>query len=261
MEGQPIWLHAMRTFPAVPPTTSFPATLWTQVMELQSTADPARREKLLGEFWLAYYYPLYAYVRRCGHDLHEAEDLTQSFFLQHFVERRGNLMTHVDRGKGKLRSLLLAGMQNVLNDWRKHQHAVKRGGGAELLSFDAMDAEERYRREPHDTSSPEAIYHRQFAKDFVAKVTEALRDDFISRGKLPEYEALRPYLLAEGNAEAYAAAGAGVGVTLGNFKVMVHRLRKRYREIFRGEVAKTLDAPTEAAVDAEIRELVALSCA
>jgi DNA-directed RNA polymerase specialized sigma24 family protein len=260
MEGQAIWLHEMQNIPNMPPTTSFPATLWTQVMEMQSTVDPARRDKLLGEFWLAYYYPLYAYVRRCGHGLHEAEDLTQSFFLQHFVERRGNLMTHVDRGKGKLRSLLLAGMQNLLNDWRKHQHAVKRGGGAELLSFDAMDAEERYRREPQDGATPEAIYHRQFARDFVAKVTAVLREDFASRGKQAEYEALRPYLLAEGNAEAYEAAGIGVGVTLGNFKVMVHRLRKRYRDIFRGEVAKTLDAPSEADVDAEIRELVALAC-
>jgi len=200
----------------------------------------------------AYWYPLYAYVRRSGHDAEEARDLTQGFFA-HIIEK--NFFALADRERGRLRTFLLTALQRFLRDeWRKSQ-TLKRGGGAPLLSIDEALAEERYAREPVDALTPELIFERRWALELLERTLLGLREEYAGAGKAEVFDALKFHLAPDGHEPSSEESGARLGLTAGAVRVAVSRLRARYRERLLREVAASLDANTEAEVDAEIDAL------
>lgn len=180
-------------------------------------------------------------TRRVVPDLHEVEDLTQEFFARLLAK---NCLADVEREKGKFRSFLLASLQHFLaNEWDKAR-AQKRGGGQTFVS---LDAETRYRQEPADELSADKLLDRQWAITLLAQVLTRLEAETDAK----QFAALKPVLTAEKDSIPYAAVAGKLGTTEGAVKVAVHRLRKRYRQLLREEIAHTVASPAE--VDEEIR--------
>jgi RNA polymerase sigma-70 factor (ECF subfamily) len=205
-------------------------------------------ETLCGNYW----YPLYAYVRRQGHNAHDAQDLTQAFFAR-LLEK--NYLADVQREKGRFRSFLLASLKHFLaNEWDREQ-ALKRGGGKRLMALDEDSAESRYKLEPKDDLSADKIYERRWALTLLDQVLAKLRAEFEKDGKLEQFETLKQYLSAGRTSVSYAQAADRLGMNEGAIKVAVHRLRKRYRELLRAEIAQTVATASE--IEAEIRYLFA----
>ena len=205
-------------------------------------------EMLCGNYW----YPLYAYVRRQGHSAHDAQDLTQAFFARLLGK---NYLADVQREKGRFRSFLLASLKHFLaNEWDREQ-ALKRGGGKRLIALDEDSAESRYKLEPKDDLSADKIYERRWALTLLDQVLAKLRGEFERDGKVEQFETLKQYLSAGRTSVSYAQAADKLGMNEGAIKVAVHRLRKRYRELLRAEIAQTVATASE--VEAEIRYLFA----
>lgn len=205
--------------------------------------------ELCGMYW----YPLYAYVRRRGFDTHEAEDLVQDFFAR-LLEV--DFLASVDREKGKFRAFLLATIKHFLaNQWDRSQ-AKKRGGDLVVLSLDALAAGSRYDLEPAHNLTPERLFERQWALTVLERTVGRLQAEMTAEGKLNLFEQFKSFLTAERHSIHYAHLAAEIGMTEGAVKVAVHRLRRRYRELLRDEIAQTVASPEE--VDEEIRYL--LSC-
>jgi RNA polymerase sigma factor (sigma-70 family) len=199
----------------------------------------------------SYWYPLYAYVRRKGHDAHDAQDLTQGFF-ERFLAR--NYLQSVHADKGKFRSFLLASLNHYLaNEWDKAQ-TQKRGGGQEILSLDAELAEDRYDREPGHDLSPEKIFERRWAHTVLEIVLKRLRADFDVAGQVKRFDALKGFLLDERGALPFEEAARQLNMNEAAVKSAVHRMRKRFREMFREEIANTVSNQED--VEDEIRHLV-----
>jgi RNA polymerase sigma-70 factor (ECF subfamily) len=197
-----------------------------------------------------YWYPLYAYVRREGHNPADAQDLTQEFFACLLAR---NSLLRVAPEKGKFRSFLLASMRYFLSDQRDRARAEKRGGGAEVLSLDAQEAEERYRLEPVDRLDAEKIYERRWAMTLLEQALIRLRDESAAAGKAELFERLRRFVAGDSDA-AWGEAAAELGLSEGAMKAAVHRLRARYRALLRDEIARTVADPTE--IEAEVRYLM-----
>lgn len=213
----------------------------------------ARAADAMAELCRVYWYPLYAYVRRRGHDSHQSEDLTQEFFLRLLAK---NGLADVDRGKGKFRAFLLAAMKHFLaNQWDRSQ-AKKRGGGRRVIRLDALDAEGRYRLEPSHDLTPDKLYERQWALTVLEQVLARLQAEFAAEGRQALFDGLKPFLTSGRGSAGYARVAAELGMTAGAVKVAVHRLRGRYRRLLREEIAQTVASPEE--IDEEIRYL--LSC-
>jgi RNA polymerase sigma factor (sigma-70 family) len=227
----------------------FATTHWSVVLAAADEEAPgtaAALESLCRTYW----YPLYAYVRREGNGPEDAQDLTQEFFAR-LLER--NSLAQVARAKGRFRSFLLAAMRHFLSDERDRARALKRGGGAEVLSLDAQEAEERYRLEPVDRLDAEKIYERRWAMTLVEKALARLRDESVALGKSELFERLRRFVAGESDA-TWGEAAAELGLTEGAMKAAVHRLRERYRVLLRDEIAHTVADPTE--IEAEVRYLI-----
>lgn len=234
---------------------SFQTTRWTHVAQLREGTDETERDRILAELCRAYWFPLYGYARRAGRSPQDSEDLTQGFFAHAL---RSDLFAKAQQARGKMRNFLLTSFQHHVTNVHSRDAAARRGGSAPRLSLDALQAEDRYRDEPADLATPEALFNRRWARDFFVSVGGQLRLEMEAAGKSAACAVLQPWLFVEGYAEAYAEAARTLGVTEGNFRVMVSRYRKRYRELFREAVADTLDSPTEAEIDAETRELIQL---
>lgn len=234
---------------------SFQTTRWTNLLRLREGVDAQERDLILSQLCRAYWFPLYGYARRSGRAPQDAEDLTQGFFERALAN---DLFAKANRDSGKMRTFLLTAFQRFMRDEHEKAAAEKRGGGQRALSFDAMEAEERYQCEPQNLATPEDLYNRRWARDFFATITERLRLEYSTAGKGKAFEAVRPWLLQEGSAAEYGPDAASIGVTEGNFRVMIVRYRKRYRELFREAVADTLDSPSAEEIEQEIRELIRL---
>jgi RNA polymerase sigma-70 factor (ECF subfamily) len=207
----------------------------------------------MAELCRTYWYPLYAFVRRRGYESHEAEDLTQEFFLRLLAK---HYLANVAPEKGKFRTFILTAMRHFLaNEWDRSQ-AIKRGGGNSIISFDAPTAESRYQLEPSHTLTPEKLYERQWAITVLEQVLNRLQAEFAWEGKESLFNRLKPYLTADRETAQYAELAGELGMTEGALKTAVHRLRRRYRQILRNEIAQTIAEPEE--IDEEIRYL--LSC-
>jgi RNA polymerase sigma-70 factor (ECF subfamily) len=229
----------------------FQTTHWSIVLlagQHRSQLSAEALEKLCRSYW----FPLYAYVRCKGHDAEEAEDLTQEFFLR-LLEK--DYLTHADRSKGKFRSFLLTALNHFLvNDWRRAQ-AVKRGSGQAPISFDDPSAECRYALEPASHLTPERLYERRWALTLLDAALGRLRDEYTAAGAGRQFERLRGFLTTEAGESHHATVAAELGTTAGAVGVAVHRLRRRYRELVRAEIANTIASQAE--VEEEIRWLFA----
>ena len=234
----------------MPANAAFTPTRWSLIAVLRSGEEPRVREAL-ETLCRAYWYPLYAYVRRAGHSPEDAADLTQAFFAK-LLEK--GVLACADPARGRLRTFLLTAMQNFLcDDWRKQQRQ-KRGGGAVLLSIDEPHAESLYAREPADQATPEALYHRRWALTMLERTLSELQADYISQGKGALFDALKPALGDDDGASA-AELGAKLNMEPGTVRMAILRLRRRYRDRLLAEVATSMDARTEAEVDEEIAAL------
>ncbi len=216
------------------------------------SGDAPRAREAMEKLCHAYWYPLYAYVRRTGQSHEDAADLTQGFFAV-LVEKE--LLTRADPERGRLRNFLLTALQRFLRDDWRSQNRQKRGGGVEMISIDEVTAEGLYAREPVDTTTPETLYHRRWALTLLERTVVALRDDYHAQGKAAVFDALKPALTEDPDAESSAALAASLGMSDGAVRVAMHRLRARYRQRLLEEVAASMDAQTEAEVDEEINAL------
>ena len=237
------------TMHSVAGSSQFPTTRWTLVV---AAGDPHRKEarSALVSLCEGYWYPLYAYVRRRGYPPDQAQDLTQEFFTRVL---EGRYLDRADPEKGRFRSFLLTSLKFFVADEQDRHRALKRGGGA-VLPLEFSSGEERYQREPAHDETPERIFERRWALSVLDRVVEKLRDEFVQHGRTDHFERLKVFLLGHYNAP-YAALAREMKTSEGALKVAVHRLRKRYRELFRQEIADTVADPAD--VESELRFLAA----
>jgi RNA polymerase sigma-70 factor (ECF subfamily) len=225
----------------------FVTTHWSVVLSAQDRAS-ARSDEALESLCRAYWYPLYAFVRRQGQSPHDAQDSVQEFFAR-LLEH--DWIARADRHKGRFRSFLLMAMKRFLaNEWDKAR-TQKRGGDVQWLPLDT--AETRYAQEPADTATPEQAYEVQWALTLLESVLQRLGAEYGRDGKASLFDALKPCLIGSRETQPYAALAADLGMTEGAVKVAVSRLRERYRERLKEEIAHTVAAPQE--VDEELRHL------
>lgn len=196
----------------------------------------------------AYWYPLYAFVRRSGRTAEDAQDLTQAFFARLFEKE---FLLGVAPEKGRFRAFMLMALKRFMaNEWHKAR-AVKRGGGILHLSFDAGEAEQRYAAEPVDNLSPEMLYDRRWAFTLLDRAMAHLREEFEATGRGAAFEQMKEFLTGA-DESSYAELAVRVGSSEGAVRVAVHRLRRRFREVFREELAETV---TPEKLDEELRHL------
>ena len=227
----------------------FTTTHWSLVLAAADAEDAHCREAL-AELCQVYWYPLYAFVRRQGHGPHDAQDLTQEFFMR-LLEK--DYLGDVDRSKGKFRSFLLAALKHFLSKEWARAKTLKRGGGRKLVSLDILYAEDCYRREPEDNATPERLFERRWALTLLDRVLARLSTEYETTGKRATFELLQGCLTGDSDLLPYAELAPRLGMTEGAIKVVVHRLRQRYRHVLREEISQTVADPAE--IDDEIRHL------
>ena len=228
----------------------FVTTQWTVVMRA-GAENPEDRAAALESLCRTYWYPLYAFVRRKGQSPEAAQDLTQEFFSRLL---QGEALQAADPAKGRFRSFLLLLLKRMLvSEWRR-ENRLKRGGGAEVFSLDLHDAEERYRHEPADAVTPEVLFERQWAETVLERVLARLEEEFSNHTL--GWQNLQPYLVEGKGVAPFAQAAARLGVTEAALKAVVYRLRCRYGELFRDEIARTISADEN--VESEMRHLLAV---
>jgi RNA polymerase sigma factor (sigma-70 family) len=231
------------------PEPLFVTTHWSVVLAA-GHGDTTRADDALAHLCQTYWYPLYAYARRRGCSPPDAQDLTQEFFARLL---KGNWLADADRQRGRFRSFLLSAMKHFMaNEWNKAQ-AQKRGSGQPLLSLNDDAAEHRYRLEPVEKATPESLFERGWALTLLEGVLARLEEEYRSEGKHTWMEAMRPALTTDRGAIDYAEMAHKLGVTETAARVAVHRLRQRYRQLIRAEVASTVASPEEA--EAEMHHL------
>jgi RNA polymerase sigma-70 factor (ECF subfamily) len=234
-----------------PSAARFPTTCWSRVAAAGGRVTPEAREALAA-LCAAYWYPLYAFIRRHGFDPERARDLTQDYFAR--LLDRGTVAA-ADPLRGRFRSFLLADCTRFLADYRGRDRAAKRGGRAAPLSIDARDAEGRYRREPAHDRTPERLFERAWALALLEGVFARLRDEYDRSGRGAVFDAVKVTLTDGPRAVPHAELARRLGTTAGAVQVAVHRLRRRYRDLVREAIAATVADPAE--VEAEIRDLFA----
>jgi RNA polymerase sigma-70 factor (ECF subfamily) len=227
----------------------FATTRWSQVLAAGRAQTTSSRGALAG-LCEAYWYPLYAYVRRWGHGPDEAQDLTQEFFTR-LLEK--HYLRDADPTRGRFRSFLLASLKHFLSNERDRATAVKRGGRAQIVPLEIETAEGLYRLEPPDADTPEKVFERRWALMLLERTLGRLRDEFEAGGRREVFARLEGYLTGERDTVPYAQLAAELGMTEGAIKVAVHRLRKRFGALLREEIGDTVSDPAQ--VDDEIREL------
>jgi RNA polymerase sigma-70 factor (ECF subfamily) len=228
----------------------FTTTHWSIVLNAQDPHSPQASEAL-ERLCRAYWYPLYAFVRRQGYEEAEAKDLTQGFFAK-LLEK--NYLAGVQRAKGKFRSFLLVAIKHFMSDERDKARALKRGGDKILISLDETVGEDRYRHEPVDTMDAEKLYERRWALTLLEQARERLKEEYLMAGKAKLYEQLQLFGSGDKDTPAYAEVAPALGLSESGLRSAVHRMRQRYSELVREEVAQTVSSPAE--VDEEIRYLI-----
>jgi RNA polymerase sigma factor (sigma-70 family) len=233
------------------PAPQFVPTRWSVVLAARQEDSP-KAEEALATLCQTYWYPLYAFVRRQGHSPPDAQDLTQEFFAR-LIEKR--FLARIQQEGGRFRSFLLTALKRFLaNEWDRAR-AAKRGGGHTVISIDADSAETRYRLEPADELTPERIYERQWAQTLLGQVLNRLREEFVAADKATLFEQIQASLSQPRGMVPYADIANQLGTTEAAVKMAVQRLRARYRELLRAEIAQTVARESE--VEDEIRCLFA----
>jgi RNA polymerase sigma factor (sigma-70 family) len=238
------------TFHTLPGSPQFPTTRWSLVVAA-GDPRPKNARSALVSLCENYWYPLYAYLRRRGYSADQAQDLTQEFFLRVL---EGRYLDRADPEKGRFRSFILTSLKFFVADEGDRDRARKRGGGSvEPLEF--TSGEERYQREPGHDETPERIFERRWALSVIDRVVEKLREEFVHHGRPEHFDRLKMFLLGQSDAP-YAALAREMNTSEGALKVAIHRFRKRYRELFRQEIADTVADPGD--VESELRFLAAV---
>lgn len=231
----------------------FQTTHWTVVLQA-ARPGTARTQDAFARIYLDYWYPLYAYVRRRGYLPPDAEDITQDFFL-HLLEK--NALERLERAGGRFRSFLLRSLDNFLaNEWDRRR-TQKRGAGQKLLPLDIADGEAKYAQAPTDADTPETLFEKQWVLTLLVNVLNDLEAECDAAGKGKLFADLRQHLQGDRQGLPFAEVAARQGMTEGAIKVAAHRLRQRYGEMLRAEIARTVGSPGE--VDEELRHLLAVS--
>jgi RNA polymerase sigma-70 factor (ECF subfamily) len=229
----------------------FATTHWSIVLAAgQGTSSEA--QAALGTLCETYWYPLYAFVRRLGRQAAEAQDLTQEFFVR-LLEK--GYVRAANRERGRFRSFLLIAFKRFLSRERDRERAKKRGGGRKMLTLDFESGERRYRLEPAHQVTAEKIYEQRWALTLLDRVFARLRDEYDHAGKRQAFDRLKDFLTGETASMTCREAAAELGMSEGAIKVAIHRLRRRYRDLVREEVAQTVAGPED--VDEELRQLFA----
>lgn len=240
--------HPMRDAADTRISPVFATTRWSVVLSAKESNSPdsvVALETLCKTYW----HPLHAYVRRRGYSPADADDLTQEFFSW-VLERRW--LERVDLQRGRFRTFLLTSISNFLaNEWDK-SHAQKRGGG-KIISIQQDETEDGPAWEPADHFTPEQSFEWRWALTLLDQVLHRLQAEFVNDGKVALFESLKPCLLGERSAQPYVDLAAALGMTEGSVKVAVFRLRQRYRQLLREEIAGTVENPES--VDEELRYL------
>jgi len=227
----------------------FVSTHWSVVIAA-GRSDTPRARRAMEQLCLTYWYPLYAYVRRRGYSPHDAQDLTQGFFEKLLAR---DSLASVAPARGRFRTFLLTAMSRFLvNEW-KREHAGKRGGHCQILSLDWAAAEERFDLEPADHAAPDKAYDKQWALTLLTQVMERLEAEYQRESKSKLFDGLKSTLLGPRESQPYAELARQLKMSEAAVRVAVHRMRKRYRELIRDEIANTLENPD--GVDAEMRHL------
>jgi RNA polymerase sigma-70 factor (ECF subfamily) len=227
----------------------FPTTHWSRIAEAIDLAAPEARDAL-SSLCSSYWYPLYLFIRRQGHPPDEASDLVQAYFARLLG---GQVLEAADPAKGRFRTFLIADCKRFLSHERTRAKAQKRGGGREIVSIDAGDAEMRYLREPGHDLTPERLYQRAWALTLLDSVLGRLRAEYDDGGRSELFTHLKEVLSSGPDSLPYATIAAELGMTEGAVQVAVYRLRRRYGALLREEIAATVSTPE--AVEDEIREL------
>ena len=228
----------------------FPNTRWSVVLAATQRPSP-ESAAALESLCRAYWYPLYAYVRRRGQSPPDAQDLTQEFFHR-LLEKRW--LEGADPAKGQLRTFLLVALKNFMNKAWRQATAQHRGGGQSPVPFDTAFAESRYAVD-HSALAADETFDQQWALTLLERTVNRLREEFAAAGKAWDFDALKSGLMAERGAIDYAAVAIRLNLNAGAARVAVHRLRKRFREVYREEISQTLADSSD--LDAELRHLAA----
>lgn len=237
-----------------PPTTvpaagayAFATTRWSLILR----AGEGECEDSLAKLCESYWYPIYAYLRRCGHAVPDAQDLTQGFFL-HLLS--GDMLARAAPGKGRFRSFLLGAVKNHLGHEYRHKSALKRGGGVSFVPIDEVVAERRFALEPAGPITPEMQFERSWAFSMLEQTGKRLGEDYQRAGRGEVFQALLPCLAGRFDRSGYRELGEKLGISEGAVAVAVHRMRQRYGELLREEIAETVE--TSAEVEAELAHLM-----
>jgi RNA polymerase sigma factor (sigma-70 family) len=232
------------------PQAMFVTTRWSVVLAARDNASPDAAQAL-ETLCRTYWYPAYAFIRSQGRRPEDAQDLTQEFFARLLAK---DFLRVVQPEKGRFRTFLRMALKRFLsNEWER-LHAQKRGGGNAHLSFDTTLAEQRFRSEPPGTEAPDRSYDRRWALALLDEAMARLARECAEAGKSAELEHLKPHLTAEHGALPYAELAAVLRTSEGAARVTVHRLRKRFRELFRAAIADTVSGPEEG--ESEFQEVI-----
>jgi RNA polymerase sigma-70 factor (ECF subfamily) len=237
---------------SVLPNRGFTTTRWSLVLTAGRDSTPGSRAAL-AELCELYWPPLYSYARRRGYSVERAEDLTQAFFVR-LLEKRS--VKVADPQRGRFRSFLLASFKHFVANEHDRDSAKKRGGGQPPLALEFETAEARYVAEPANMLTPEALFEQQWAKGVLDRVLATLRAECVKANKEATFDQVKDLFAGEKHPGGYAAIAERLHTTEGAIKVMVHRLRRRFRELLRVEIGATVSDDSE--IEDEIRHLIAV---
>ena len=229
---------------------AFCTTQWTVVLNAKNLGA-AENKAALENLCRSYWFPLYSFARRRGCSPEDAQDFVQAFFVR-LLEK--DYLQAVDRSKGKFRTFLLCSFSHFLHDEWDKQKRLKRGGGGAFISLDREQAEARYKLEPVDYATPDALFDRQWAQVLVDSVLEALRREFQESGEEDRFTALQSSLMGELSGPGYKEIAGALGLSEGGVKTVVRRMRLRFAALLRDQIASTLLDPTE--TENEMRHLL-----
>ena len=236
----------------LPRESQFRSTHWSAVLSARDK-NSSQAQQALAELCRTYWYPLYTYIRRRGNNPTDAEDLTQGFF-ERLLDK--DYIGDLTPGTGRFRSFLLTALKHYLaNEWDRSQ-TRKRGGGIVIVSLDDHDAETRYQFEPADHVTPDILFEQRWALTVLERVLAKLREEFVAGNKEELFEQLKAFLSADRPGPTCGEIAVRTGLREGTVKVAVHRLRRRYGELLRAEIAETVGDPAE--VEDEIRQLISV---
>lgn len=228
----------------------FATTHWS-IVQAAVGKSPTAARAALEELCSTYWPPVYAFVRRCGHSQSDAEDLTQAFFC-HLLD--SEFLQMADRDRGRFRSFLLKSVSNFLHADRRKRDAEKRGGQVRILSFDFNAGEQDYQSEAIDAATPEQFFERRWALTLIQNASNLLRSEYAERNHLALFESLEAHMNQDTSRVPYAELCTTLGMSDEAVKQAARRLKLRFREILRAEIASTVGSIDD--IDAELRELL-----